>query len=126
MPNDKLKRFKNLPSAKSTEKDSAKPVKVAGFHELVKQLQEMTAASLQSQESIVKSLETLTAQVSQASKDGVKLDGIVDAINALRDQLVEKDQMRTPADYVINFERDKHGLMKSGITLKATPKPLLN
>jgi predicted HAD superfamily Cof-like phosphohydrolase len=124
MPNDKLKRFQNLPSAKVTEKDSAKPVKVAGFGELVEQLEAMTAASVQSQESISKSLAELTQIVAAAAKDGVDIGAVVDAINGLKDKLAEKDKIKMPTDYVINFDRDKHGLMKSGIRLTSTQRKL--
>ncbi len=120
-----LKRYKNLPGAKSTPKDTpAQPVKLAGFEELVKQLQEMTAASKQSQESLTKSLEQLSAIVASTAEQGVDMAGVIDAINGLKDKLAEKETIKMPMDYEIHFERDRNLLMKSGIRLTSVPKKL--
>lgn len=122
MSGSKLNRLKGLSSAQTTKQDES--VEIAGFADLVKQLEQMTAASLASNQALAQSLQTLTQTVSMATKDGVDLSGVTAAINDLKTKMTEKKSIVMPKDYVIHFERDKYNLMKSGIRLTSVDKKL--
>lgn len=122
MSGSKLNRLKGLSSAQTTKQDES--VEIAGFADLVKQLEQMTAASLASNQALAQSLQTLTQTVSMATKDGIDLSGVTAAINDLKTKMSEKKTIKMPQDYVIHFERDKYNLMKSGIRLTSVDKKL--
>lgn len=119
MPN--LDRLKNLSSAKTT---GGKKPALNDFAQIVKELQAIAMAQQTSQEAIVKSIDQLSKVTLLASEEGVDISKIVEAINGLKDKLVEKNTMKFPSDYEIHFERDRNLLMKSGIRLKSVPSKL--
>lgn len=118
---DKLSRLKSLSSAKVTS--TAKPVQTAeSMAAVVEQLKAISTAQQNSQSAITKSIDQLSKVILLASEEGINIDSIVEAINGLKERLEEKN--RIPHDYQIDFERDKHGLFKSGIRLSAVSKKL--
>jgi len=119
---DKIKRAQALQSSKTSI--NSKNVKVEGFGDFVKQLQEITLANQTSHKELVSSINQLSKVILMAGEEGMDTSVIVDAINSLKEQMAVK--ARGPMlDYVVNFERDKNtGLMKSGIRMTAEPKKL--
>lgn len=116
---DKLNRLAKLPGSKTTKK--AEELKIDGFNELLGKLQQMTELQVQSNENLSKALRELTAVVMKKQAEGMKVDGIIAAI----EKLAESQVRPMPPDYQIDFERDRNHLMKSGIRLTAI-KPRLN
>ena len=116
----KLDRLKNLPGAKVSGKE--KPaLKAADLGQLVKELQAISMAQQNSEESITKAINQLSKVVLMASEDGFNMTEIVNAINGLKEMMVEKH--RAPSDYEISFERDERtNLFKTPIILSAKPK----
>ena len=119
---ERLKRIQSLPSSKTTV--ASKNIKVEGFAELVKQLQNITVANQKSHEDLVNSINQLSKVIVIASDDGVDTESIVDAISGLKDQMAAKKKGATILDYVVNFDRDSNGLMKSGIRMSAEHRKL--
>jgi hypothetical protein len=117
---DKIERAKRLSSAKTTE--VSKNVKVEGFEKLLKELQAITVANHKSQEAITKSLNQLSQVIVMSGQEGIDMKVLVDAIDSLKGSMGAK--ANPPMDYVVNFDRDKYGLMKSGIQLNSKPKRL--
>ena len=117
----KLGRLKKLPGTVTTTK---KPV-VSDFEKLVKELQALTMAQQNSQAETVEAIKQLSKIVLSASKDGFDVGKVIDAISGLKEKIAEKDMSIRHIDYKIDFERDKFGLLKTGIHLKAVT-PTLN
>lgn len=115
-----LNRLKKFDSAKTKSAEKKQPS--VDFGQLVKELQAIAISQQTSQKAITKSIDQLSKVVLLASEEGFDSADIVNAINGLKDRMAEKH--RIPADYRIDFERDKHGLFKTGIKLSAVPKKL--
>jgi hypothetical protein len=80
----KLDRLKNLPGAKVSGKE--KPaLKAADLGQLVKELQAISMAQQNSEESITKAINQLSKVVLMASEDGFNMTEIVNAINGLKE-----------------------------------------
>jgi len=107
----KLDRLKNLSSAKVT--GEAKKPQPAESSQLVDQLKAIAAEQKSSRESITKAIDQLSKVILLTAEEGFDMDAIVKAINGLKGQMSESSRM--PTDYQIDFERDKHGLFKTGI-----------
>jgi len=116
----KIERAKRLASAKVT--DTSKTVNVKGFGELVKQLESMKVANLKSQEAITKQLNQLSQVVVMAGEEGTDMSAVVDAIKALEEKIDSKTTVAP--SYVIEFDRHKNGLMKSGIEINVKQRRL--
>lgn len=94
------------------------------FAQVVKELQAITMAQQESQESITKAINQLSKVIVMATDEGFDVTAVVAAIDGLKDKLSEKEKMKILVDYQIDFDRDKHGLMKTGIRLSAKPQRL--
>lgn len=116
-----LNRLKKLPGTKSSK---PKPTQ-SELGVLVKELQANALAQKESQADIASSIKQLSLVVMAATKEGFDVTSIIEAINSLKTKVSEKNAASMPLDYKINFERDKFGLMKTGIELKAVT-PTLN
>jgi ABC-type transporter Mla subunit MlaD len=115
----KIERAKRLTSSKTSE--VLKSVKVAGFKELVKELQDIAKANQASQAAITKSIDQLAKVVVMAGEESTDFSAVIAAIEELKEQVAKK--VSAPSDYQIDFTRDKRtGLMQSGIKLTAQPK----
>lgn len=118
-----LDRFKKH-GADVTKRD--KSVQVKGFAELVQELKSISVAQQKSHADVTKSLNDIAKLIVMA-EDNPKVDQIIDAINGLKEMLAKKDAVpKLPSDYVIDFERDRNQLMKSGIRLRSVPNKTLN
>jgi len=117
-----LKRLKKLPGTNVTSK---KPTQTE-LGVLVKELQANALASKESQADIAAAITKLSLTVMAATKEGFDVSAIIDAIASLKQQVAAKNAASTPLDYEINFERDKFGLMKSGIKLNSVGNRKLN
>ena len=118
MPN--LKRLSKLPGTKSTR---PKPTQ-SELGVLVKELQANALAQKESQDDIATAIKQLSQVVMAATGKGFDVTEIIEAIASLKDKVAAKNAASMPLDYRIDFERDKFGLMKTGIQLKAVPKRL--
>ena len=118
----KLDRVKKLDSSKTTVQETN--VKIAGFADLVKELQAATLANQQSHAELIKSMKQLS-QVLVMSQDNEMIDltGVEKALANLQTKMGEKKENHI--DVLIDFDRDKYGLMKSGIRMHSN-KPKLN
>lgn len=116
----KINRLKNLPGTKSSNK---RPTQ-SELGVLVKELQAIAMSQKESQADIASSIKELSLVVMSAAKNGFDVSKIVEAIVSLKERMAEKNAMGTPLDYEINFERDKFGLMETGIRLTAVTKTL--
>ena len=116
-----LKRLAKLPGSKA----SKKVPKQSELGVLVKELQANALANKASQADIAASIKQLSLVVMAATKEGFDVTAIIEAITSLKTKVAEKNAASMPFDYQINFERDKFGLMKTGIQLKAVT-PTLN
>lgn len=108
---DKLNRLKNLPMAE-VEKD-LKHVKLEGLEQLVQEMKQMTAATAASNKALISALQDISKGLTAG-----KSTGDTESILAAIQELVIKVQpdMTEPTSYKVNFDRDRNGLMKSGIT----------
>lgn len=116
----KLERAKKLGSAKVTE--TASTVNVKGFAELVAKLEAMKVANLKSQEAITKQLNQLSQVILMSSEEGLDITPLVEAIKSLEAKIDSKTTVAP--NYVIEFDRDRNGLMKSGIELNVKQRRL--
>lgn len=117
----KLKRLAALESAKVTG-DKPKP-KADPMAPLMQALQAMHAANKNSQDDMTKAIDQLSKVVVTASENTFDPQPIIAAVQELKDMI--KFKVMNPPDYSIDFDRDKFGLMKTGIELNAK-KPRLN
>lgn len=117
---DKIKRAQALSSAKSSVKTNK--VQVEGFADLVDKLQKISVATQKSHEDVMSAIQQLSQVIVMAGEDAPDMAPVVSAIKSLEARMMEKKVI--PMDYVLNFERDKFGLMKSGIELTARQKRL--
>jgi hypothetical protein len=90
--------------------------------ELVAQLKAIAEEQKNSKDSITKAINQLSKVILMAAEEGFDMAAVIEAINGLKGQMSESTRM--PTDYQIDFERDKHGLFKTGIKLSAVPKRL--
>ncbi|MCP4487741.1 MAG: hypothetical protein GY820_10555 [Gammaproteobacteria bacterium] len=113
----KLKRLKSIAGSETTVDEQLVRVKeLEGITDLLKEKgKEDTAV----QKKLLMAIDNLGKVILASDPD---LSTIVEAITSLKLQVAQ--DIKPPMDYTINFERDKHGLMKSGISLKAIPKRL--
>ena len=116
----KLDRLAKLPGSNTKNK---KPTQ-SELSILVKELQANTLAQQESQADIAAAIKQLSQTVLSATKEGFDVSKIVDAIGGLKDKVDAKSAASKPFDYEINFERDKYGLMKTGIKLNAVMRRL--
>lgn len=118
---DKIKRLRKLPGSKTITKQPTQ----SELGVLVKELQANALAQKESQADIAAAIKQLSAVVMAATKEGFDVSPIIEAIAGLKEKVAQKNAASTPLDYKINFVRDKFGLMKTGIELKAVT-PTLN
>lgn len=116
----KIERAQRLSSAK-TSVDS-KSVKVEGFATLVEDIRTLAAANQQSNEKMSKQLNQLSQVILTTGEKGADMSYVIEAIDKLREEIANKVQ--SSPDYVITFDRDRNGLMKSGIELKSAKRTL--
>jgi len=116
----KLDRLQKLPGSKVSSK---KPTQ-SELGVLVKELQANALAQKESQAEIAAAIKQLSDIVLLATKEGFDVSEIVNAIKGLKDKVEAKNKSSAPLDYEINFERDKYGLMKTGIKLNAVSRRL--
>lgn len=117
---DRLKKH----GADVKKKDNS--VQVKGFAELVEELKSISVAQQKSHEDVTRSLNDIAKLIVMA-EDNPKVDKIIAAINDLKETIAKKNAMpKLPSDYVIDFERDKNLLMKSGVRLRSVPNKTLN
>lgn len=118
---DKIKRLRNLPGSKTGKK---KDPELTSFAKLVTDLQNIALSQQKSQSDTTAAIQNLSKIVMAATKDGFDVERIIIAINELKEKMVAKEAIRMPLDYTIDFERDKFGLMKTGIELNSVTKRL--
>ena len=108
---DKLDRLQKLPGAKA--KKDLKYVKVEGLQEIMAEMKKMTALAASSNKELIKALQ----DISKTLTDGKSPADTQEIIAAIQTLMVKVQPTDTgPISYQVDFDRDRNGLMKSGIT----------
>lgn len=116
----KIERAKQLASSKTTVE--SKNVKVQGLEEFIKDLHAMAVASQKSQDAMTKSINQLSQVIVMTAEEGPDMESLLEAVKGLKEGMEAKSAVAP--DYVIKFDRDRNGLMKSGIQLNTVKRTL--
>lgn len=109
----KIKRLQNIPGAESAS--NVKRIKVDGLPQLSADMQQIVNATRESTEEIAKQVKDLVSAL--ASNDSTSdSKEVAKAIASLEMAVTKKTNV---TDYVVEFERDANGLIKSGMTFTA-------
>jgi len=104
-----------------------KLVDVKGLSDVAKQLnsliEQIVESHLKQNEALVATVQTLitTIEEKELSSEGFDMTELVDAVRSLKKEVTHTP---IPSEWVIDFDRDQRGLMKTGVTIKAMPRVL--
>ena len=105
---NKLNRIKKLPGAESSV--DFKRVKLMGLPELTNEMREIANQAKEATAEITKMFQALASELTK-DKSSKDMNLILKSLQSLEKTIAAK------TSYTIHFERDKQGLMKSGIKL---------